>query len=173
VTKRTDYELLNGDSDDFTKLYNKYSEGIEAFLYLYKLVRSYSDVPDILQLVWIRVHGKRAMYDPQWAFSTWISQMALHVALNFYRDRNILNITTNASFLPYHVDPRETQDAAEVAEIRERVREAVAALPDKVREAIELVYFSNTRFAQETCHPGYKRGRRLLRKSLKGMRYEL
>jgi hypothetical protein len=51
MTEKTDYELLHGDSDDFTELYKRYSEGIRAFMFLYKLVRNPSDLDDILQLV--------------------------------------------------------------------------------------------------------------------------
>ncbi len=168
MTEKTDYELLNGDYYEFAELYSRYSTRISGFLFLYKLVRNNSDTDDILQLIWIRVYTNRDKYDSQWAFSTWVSRLAFRVALNFYRDQKILPLVTNSPNLERTIDHREVRDTLVVAETQKRVREAIENLPGNAKEAIEKVYFSDMRFATAQYHQGYKRGRRILKRTLAG-----
>ena len=173
MTEKTDYELLKGDSDDFTELYTRYSRSTESFLYIHKLVRNPSDYADILQLIWIRVYAIRDKYDPHWVFGTWISQVASSTALNFYRDQGrTLPVKTNQS-LDRVLDYRESGDLLVVQETVEKVRKEVAALPENAREAIEKVFFSSTYFSTGEYHQGYKRARRLLKFPLRPLYNEL
>jgi RNA polymerase sigma-70 factor (ECF subfamily) len=166
MDEKTNYELLHGDSDDFTELYNRYSNQIERFLYLYKLVRNPSDVDDILQLVWARVHANKDKYNQRWAFSTWLSRLSLRVALNFYRDQGNLSVVSNYN-LETLVDPHDVEDPLVIEEIQREVRSAVGKLPEAARLGIEAVFLEHTHRTRSAEHvSGWKRGKRLLRSSL-------
>jgi RNA polymerase sigma factor (sigma-70 family) len=173
MTEKTDYELLHGDSDDFTELYKRYSEGIRAFMFLYKLVRNPSDLDDILQLVWIRVRTCKSKYNPEWSFSTWLSKAALSATLNFYRDQSrTLPAVTNQEFDDV-LDHRQGRDPLVVEDIVKRVREEIEKLPEDARKAVEKVCYSNTRFAASQCPSDYKRARRLLKCPLRPLYNEI
>jgi len=173
VTERTDFELLHGSADDFAELYVRYSQGIRAYLYKHNLVDNHHDADDILQLVWMRVHSSKVRYNPEWAFSTWICRVVVHIASNYCRDKErILPANTNQN-LDGILDYRVYRDPLVVKEIVERIREAVSNLPENAREAIEKVYFSNMRFGTSEYHQGYKRGRRLLKGVLRKLNDEL
>lgn len=172
--EKSDYELLNGDSDDFGELYQRYCKGIEQSLWRYKLVGNRSDINDILQLVWSRVHQKRTMYNPKWKFSTWLTRLAFNVAVNFYRDQQRTALITNDnSHLDTFVDHREYRDPVITTETQESVREAVNNLPTNAREAIEAIYLRQTDTCKGRHSAGYKRGRRRLKASLQGLQREL
>lgn len=167
MTEKSDYELLNGDSDDFGELYQRYSSSVKRALYFYRVVRNRVDANDILQLLWLRVYQNRDKYNPKWVFGTWVTRLGIRVAFNFYRYEKP-TLTNNNEHLETIVDYREYRDYVEVAEIQGIVREAVSSLPENAREAIEAIYLRQTDLSRGQHAAGYRRGRRLLHKALEG-----
>ena len=173
MTEKSDYELLHGNSDEFGELHKKYHRGVQAFLRLNRLVRNPSDMPDVEQLVWLRVYEKRDKYDSYWGFSKWLLRLTLFVAFNYKRSQQILTLFTNHTGFVDIIDHRGVRDVLLLAEIQEVVRDAVANLSEDEREAIDLIYLQQAEKVQGPHRNGYRRGRKHLRSILRGFYHEI
>jgi len=167
MTRKSDHELLNGDSDDFGELYQKYHRGVKAFLHLQKLVRNPSNFEEVEQLIWLRVFEKRAYYDPEWEFHKWLLRLSLFVAFNYARHQMARSHLTNRTDLDNIMDYRDQTDVLLVAEIQETVRRAVDDLPENERVAITLIDLHQTEKVRGPHRWGRVRGRIRLQTTLR------
>ncbi len=132
-----------------------------------------AEAEDVAQETFLRVWRHAGNWRPGAAlFDTWLHT----VTLNLCRDRLRRRREITMDVLPEIADPAIPQDAAmdDAAQSR-RVAAAVAALPDRQREAIMLVHYqdlSNIAVAQalaisvDALESLLARGRRALRKRL-------
>lgn len=133
------------------------------------------EAEDIAQETFLRLWRHAGRWRPGAAhFDTWLHT----VTLNLCRDRLRRRRDTTMAVLPDIVDPAMPQDVAmdEAAQSR-RVAAAVAALPERQREAILLVHYQdmgNIAAAEvldvsvDALESLLARGRRSLRSSLNG-----
>jgi RNA polymerase sigma factor (sigma-70 family) len=173
MERKTDYELLNGSSEDFAELYTKYSTEFRRYLFFSKILWASADSHEVLQKTWIRIHEKRDQYNPDRApFRSWARRIILTEAYNYnrYIMKHPAFTNIDLSSIP---DPREDQDTLEVEEIVEEVRRAVSELPDNAKQAYQDLFFSNRPVKTAECHQGYKRGRRHLKVTLKRLHDEI
>jgi len=97
-------------------------------------------VEDIVQDVLLTLHRVRHTYDPHRSFKHWLAMIARRRSIDGLRRRLRLGRLETSDDIAYETfaDPRanrmqETRDAAE------GLRAAVAALPERQREALELL----------------------------------
>jgi RNA polymerase sigma factor (sigma-70 family) len=167
---KTDYELLHGGSEDFKALYDKYSPQLLNFIEAMQLVHCGFDKPEVMQLIWVRVLQKKALCDERYSFRNWLYQIAVRVALNFYRDER------SEMFGVYDNPKRRVPEPSETLiekELQEIVREAVAQLPPDERESVELTYLDQSEPTHGRLRSPFRRARKKLRKSLKGYANEI
>jgi RNA polymerase sigma-70 factor (ECF subfamily) len=107
----------------------------------------------------LRVYLKRASYVPSARFTTWLYQIASNLALNWLRDRRHDRLCQSLDTAPGDLDPPQIPDRAElidtllaeeqsVAARNVRIREAIAALPDRQRAAVLLQKYDGMDYAQ-------------------------
>ncbi|TYQ18074.1 UNVERIFIED_CONTAM: RNA polymerase sigma-70 factor (ECF subfamily) [Acetivibrio alkalicellulosi] len=73
-------EILDGKTESFNYLINKYYTKITAFIIKMNVTRE--DAQDIAQEVFVKVYNNLYKYNNNWKFSTWLFK----VAVNTYKD---------------------------------------------------------------------------------------
>ncbi len=161
----TDEELLAriraGEREWFGPLVRKYER--ELFGYLRRYVGDADLAADVFQNTFLAIFRKIAQYEPGRAARPWIYTIATHQAIDAMRRRARRRDTS--ALLPTGADDSPddpTQnlfvlleapgpspvDTAELGESRRQVREAVAALPDLLKQVVLLTYFQGLKYQE-------------------------
>lgn len=95
VTQKTDEQLipaiLNGCSDAFNELYNRYNKRL--LYYFYRMLGNNKDLAqDFLQEVFYKVIDKSHLINTERKFSTWIFSVAHNMCKNEYRSKEVRKI---------------------------------------------------------------------------------
>jgi RNA polymerase sigma-70 factor (ECF subfamily) len=165
LARCTDEELLSrlrgGEHDVFGHLVRRYER--ELFGYLRRYLGDDDLAADVFQNTFVAVFTKIAQYEPGRPGRPWLYAIATNQAIDALRrktrraERTIDPIaptsgegTDEGRSLFDLLAAREADpaDLAEGAETRRRVREAVAALPDLLRQVIILAYFQGMKYQE-------------------------
>lgn len=129
---------LAGDGDAFRELVERHYQMVLKVAY-----RALGSVPaaeDCAQDVFIKVHKKLRLYRADRPFVRWLHRVTANTVTDAIRRRRVdLSFDTLV-----HDPPSELADPAEAAAVRERrlaVRNAMATLPDRLRDALVLQVF--------------------------------
>jgi RNA polymerase sigma-70 factor (ECF subfamily) len=144
----SDVELMlgvkAGDDACFEALLARYRTPLVVFLY--RMVRDRAAAEDLAQEAFLRVFRARTGYAPGAKFTTWLFRIATNLALNWLRDgrRRAQELSLDSA----EEDDRPALDPPDGGATIEqqilereralRIREAVAALPEKQRAAVLL-----------------------------------
>ncbi len=133
---------------------------------------------DVLQEAFSRILGGQARHDGKSAFRTWLFGVVRIVALEYRRSWKRNEITTSSDGgnpgAGVSDSPNPDQET-ERAELSQRVQDALAILPRRQREVLELVFFRDHSLAEAakimgiregTVSTHYKRGKRRLKREL-------
>ena len=71
---------LSGDPDAFRALYEKYGE--KVFASAYRIVGEYHAAADLVQEVFVKIHGELRTFKFESKFSTWLFRVTVNHALN-------------------------------------------------------------------------------------------
>jgi len=133
-----------GDMEAFSSLVRRFQRPVAAIAYRY--LGNEAEAEDLAQEAFLRVYRSRERYEPTAKFSTWLHRIVVNLCLNAIRARKArpamsLNGMTTESGERRQVDLADPSAAAphdslERAELAERVRGAVDALPDNQRLAL-------------------------------------
>ncbi len=143
-----------GDHDAFAALVERHTAMLVSFMYRYVGCRITGE--DLAQDVFMRVFRAAPKYEPKARFKTWLLTIATNICLNRKRWEKH---RTHVSLGPIDDDGSrgggqidvgaEKPDASmEVEELREQVRAAIAALPEKQRVAILLRRYEQLSYAE-------------------------
>lgn len=144
----SDHELMRrcreGDMAAFEQLVRRW-EGPTGRI-LTRLAVPGVEVEDLCQEVFLRVLNARGRYRATGAFSTWLYRIALNVARSAARRRRWRwHSLNNYEPVCARAAPGERLERDELGR---RVRQALAALPGKLREALVLRHFGELTFAE-------------------------
>ena len=174
-TVKSDVELMlaaqAGDEEAFTALVRRHRSAIVNLAYRY--VKNRADADDLAQEVFLRVYRARKRYRPEAKFKTWLYRIAVNTSLNEIRNRRNRATYGAAAIQGAGADDaspaamvadeaqREPLERVEHDEMRDRVRAAVDALPERQRMAILLNKFHGLSYeelaeAMEMTIPGVK-----------------
>jgi RNA polymerase sigma-70 factor (ECF subfamily) len=178
--------LVSGDDLALNALMRRWSDRIVSFLY--RMTGRHDAAVDLAQETFVKLYQARARYRPRGGeFSTWLFAIASNLAKNHARWRSRhpeVSLDAPAddqiNSLP---EPRSTEaspDQAAVShETQERVRAAILALPDELREALLLFTHEQLGYAEIAhimgCSPKavetrIYRARQILKDRLKDLR---
>jgi RNA polymerase sigma-70 factor, ECF subfamily len=151
--------MSTGDTQALARLYERWSRPVHALVV--RLVRDPDDADDVVEDTFYQAWRQASRYQPaRGAVSTWIVTIARSRALDRLRSRRRLREEplTPVMVLDELTDGVNPDPAtgAEDAELRERVVEAIRALPPEQREVLELAYYgglSQTEIAERTGQP--------------------
>ena len=136
-----------GDRRAFDTLTHRYHR--QAVAVAYRLLGDSQDALDVAQEALFKAYtGLAGLEDPA-AFGGWLMRIVSNLALNLRRGRRVRRTTgldhvaagavaADPSARHNPPDPLDPARASESSEMAERLRDALAALPDKQREALVL-----------------------------------
>ena len=150
--------LRNGDRSVFGPLVKRYER--ELYGYLRRYVGDDDLAEDVFQNTFVQVFLKIRQYEPGRAARPWLYAIATNQAIDALRRRTRRTADRPAETISAPDEDGEARpllellpapgdlppDSAERGEERERVREAVARLPDLLRQAVILVYFQGLKY---------------------------
>lgn len=133
--------IRNGDTDAFETLVARHQRSV--FNLACRFLHDEGEAEDIAQEAFVRVYKAAPSYSPEAKFTTWLYTIVRNLCFNVIRKRQ------GADLVPIEDEtipelPSRTDDPLEVLEkkqINEKVREAVAALPENLRMAVILQKF--------------------------------
>ena len=167
--------FIDGDEFVFSELVKRHKDKVRNIIYL--TLTSSDSVDDIAQDVFITVYRNLKNFRFESQFTTWLYRITINKCKDHLRKKNIRKI-----FLPLQEDELVFESIDEDSDIKQIVRNAVAALPDKLRIPIvlkDLEGFSYQEIAESMqCEIGTVksrifRGREALKKILKPLEKEL
>lgn len=129
-----------GDAEAFTALYDQYKNLVYKTAYL--MCHDAHEAEDSLQEVFMLVYKALPNFDPaKGAFTTWLYRITMNYCLNqrrkFRPNQESLDDTSDIAAEPAS-SPLET----------EAVRQAIAALSDKLRAVVILRYYGDLPYAE-------------------------
>jgi RNA polymerase sigma-70 factor (ECF subfamily) len=139
-------QLLAGDTDAFVALCDRHRDRVWRIA---ASVVTAVEADDLAQEAILRAFGARRTYSGEAPFAAWLCRIALNVARDYRRSAWRRRVCL-VSELPA---PEEAVDEAphgiaERRELQRRVRQAVAALPERQRTPIWLHYFEGFSLAE-------------------------
>jgi RNA polymerase sigma-70 factor (ECF subfamily) len=146
-------QLSLKDQDCFYCLMKRYE--IKLLRYIKRLAKvSQEEAEDIIQEVFIKVYRNLNGFNRKLKFSSWIYRIAHNEIINQYRKTKLrssvrpLNIEDEANLIDSINDTIEIDEAYENLENAEKVREALAELPNKYREILVLRYLEDKSYGE-------------------------
>lgn len=147
---------LNGDMDAFAELYRRYNHAVQGYLYR-RMHEGHAALEDIAQDAWADALTAIGQYcdDPGGrAFGQWICGRAGRALRRsrwtYWEDKTATDHATGElirelrdELMPWAADP---SGSGRPAEVTEELREAIANLRPRDRQAIELHYFDGLTF---------------------------
>ncbi|MFQ5843692.1 MAG: sigma-70 family RNA polymerase sigma factor [Planctomycetota bacterium] len=137
----TDDRLLvertrGGDREAFRLLVERYQRRV--FALLYGILRDAHEVEDVAQEVFLKVYTRIHAFDGQSRFYTWLYRVAVNQAKDHLKKlRRRPAVALDESEPPPDTAAGPPQ-RAQVAELRRRVRSAIAGLPERYRTVLAL-----------------------------------
>ena len=131
-----------GDADAFDALFDRYDGPVYRFASA--MLSDGAGAEEVLQETFLSVSRAAQRYEPRGAFRTWLMRIVRNRCLNRLESERVRRRVIRQGGLrvidPPSPGPSPT-DRAEMNEQMRRVRDAVAALPDRQREALALYAF--------------------------------
>jgi len=110
-----------------------------AFRVALSVLRRRADAEDVAQEAFLRAHRSFASIRDRERFRSWLVRTAFRIALDRIRGEKRRARREDAVAMQVHVQEDSAEDQAARGELRARVAEAVAALPEKLRLVTVLV----------------------------------
>lgn len=137
-------KVQQGDKKAFDVLVKKYQHRIMALISRY--VNHPGDVADVAQETFIKAYRALPKFRGDSAFYTWLYRIAVNTAKNYLvsRGRKPPSFDVDAQEAEYYNEGNGFKDIASperlmlTEEIKETVMQAIAALPDDLKQAITL-----------------------------------
>ncbi|MBQ0052549.1 MAG: sigma-70 family RNA polymerase sigma factor [Treponema sp.] len=177
ITERRDSSLikttLEGDEKSFARLISFYKKRITALGMSF--FKNAEDTEDFIQEVFIKVYTNLKNFRGESSFSTWITTIAYHTAINSQkRKQEYLPLIDQESITDKDYSP-EKKEIRKITE--EAIREAVKELPEQYAMCIELYFFYDNSHAEiskitglpvNTIKSHIFRAKKILKEKLRG-----
>ncbi len=163
----------SADSAAVEELVARLSPALYRFLAGPEMARS--DVEDLLQECWIRIHRSRQTYRPSEPLLPWIFAIARHSKLDGFRKKRRLGVrevlVADVADIPCSAAPPEARETVDIGHM-------VESLPREQREVVLMLKVSGMSLAEvaratastpgavkQKAHRAYKKLRELLKES--------
>jgi RNA polymerase sigma-70 factor (ECF subfamily) len=147
--------IVLGDEEALRELYELLAP--RAYGIALKVLKDAAEAEEVMQDSFIEIWRSATRYDPRRAaVERWVSTMVRTRAIDRLRKRQSRDrMMSAAAVMPSSSRPTP-EDQFAVAQIGDRVRAALALLPDEQRHALELAYFeglSQSEISERTGTP--------------------
>ena len=120
-----------GDERGFAGLVRLHQR--RAYIVARSIVLTHEDAEDAVQEGFLRAYQALDRFDPAQTFGAWLNRIVANAALDLARRRKVRNADELSESIP-----TAFRDPAEGGELRERLEDALAKLPDRARAVIVL-----------------------------------
>lgn len=127
-----------GEREAFDRLVERYQRDVYRLCYRY--VNNHQDANDMAQDVFLKAYRAIGRFRGDSSFSTWLYRIAVNTCLNFRAARRLPQDELPADLADGGASAAERMHEAERAE---RVRDAVARLPEKQRATLILKIYQD------------------------------
>src|SRR5262245_50986591 len=140
-----------GDIDAVQELFNEHRTRIYRVCLLY--TDSSDDAKDVLQETFLRAYKSVGRFRGDSSFTTWLTRIAINICLNLKRDRRSSESLEEDRVETAQVSvPRQQEgdpeQALNVRELRDRIRQLVDTLPPRERMAFVLKHFEELKIRE-------------------------
>ena len=122
---------LEGDSRGFAGLVRMHQR--RSYSVARAIVLTHEDAEDAVQEGFLRAYQALATFDPGKPFGAWLNRIIANAALDLARRKKVRNVEELSDAMP-----SPFRDPAEDAELRARLQDALAKLPERSRAVIVL-----------------------------------
>jgi RNA polymerase sigma-70 factor, ECF subfamily len=136
--------VADGDSAALALLFDRHKSRLFAFLY--HLMGDRAAAEDLLGETFLRVYQARTRYRHGSGFTPWLFAIARNLALGELRHRGVVSRAQQR--LIEEAPEDETAQAMEREEVGERVRAALATLPEEQRSALVLKEYQQLEYRE-------------------------
>ncbi len=141
MTEPGDDELMarsaGGDGEAFRLLVLRWERPLYAFLH--RMTGSREDAQDLGQETFLRLHRQAERYRAEGRFKSWLFRIAGNLARSRARRRKILTwVGLDGAAQDVPIEHEAVDERLEREDRKRVVREALAGLPDRQREAVIL-----------------------------------
>jgi len=131
---------LAGDQDAWQQIVRQYWR--KVFNVAYRFVGRHDEAEDLTQEIFLKISRALHTFDRRANFQTWIVSVSRNLCIDHYRSlrrerETIARDITSDDVTPVARD-RDPLSRLELSELRERIRTALAALPEPLRVAVEM-----------------------------------
>ena len=149
--------ILNGETNAFSVIYDRYREHIYNKFVSY--LRVEADAEDATMLALTKVYENISKYEEKYTFNAWVTRLAHNVLIDYYRKNNLHegdlvsidkvaandNIKSDSAPVFYQLPDSGLNPEQKAIKYERDVKllNAVNSLKDKYREALTLVYFDD------------------------------
>lgn len=132
----------------FEKLLSKYQKSV--YYMLLKMVNNADDADDLTQEAFAKAFNSLHKFDSRYAFSTWLFRIATNNAIDYIRKKRVQTVSIDTSYendegdsMTFDIkDSDLNPDELMLKKQRkEYLKKAVARLPAKYKQLVELRYF--------------------------------
>lgn len=134
---------LTGDPDAFRLLYEKYGE--KVFASAYRIVGEYHAAADLVQEVFVKIHGELRSFKFESKFSTWLFRVTVNHALNRASEGSRHARIHEKIVRDGRGDPGGTMEGRP---IDDEVHRALQQLSPKLRTVISLRYLEGLSYEE-------------------------
>ncbi len=146
-----------------TRLVNKYHGPL--FQFMLERLRMETETEDLLQEVFTKVFNNLASYNPRYAFSTWLYNIANHSCIDFLRKQG-KNSGTEKALVSAYISPESSRMEQEIlneepraSEQRQlRAEDMLALLPERYQQVFEMRYIEKLKYREIAAKTGIPMG---------------
>lgn len=137
-------QLLSGTDEGFSRFYQRFAPGLYSIAF--RILGEQKDAEDVLQEAFVQMWRKTDTYDStRSSLFTWAVMITRNKAIDRIRTRQsrqrTIDAATNELSEPTQNGDATADAAITSSEARQRVRGAMATLPESQRDAIDLAFF--------------------------------
>lgn len=149
--------MIAGDESALAALYERYSSML--FAMLMRILRDHQAAEEILQDIFLQLWRGAGRFDAsRGSLPAWLMVIARNRAISRLRSRGHQETPEDVEAFPMNAvpSPVNLEDDAQRALLMEKLKRAMATLPQEQREAVELAYFegmTQTEIAARTSSP--------------------
>jgi RNA polymerase sigma-70 factor (ECF subfamily) len=133
--------VKNGDDAAFEELVTRHSQTV--YKLAYRFLFDSQEAEDITQEVFLRVYRAAGTYTPKAKFSTWLYTITKNICFNELRKKKSVTVFSIEDEMLPELPSLDASPVAklEEAEVRQRVLDAVKALPVNLKIAVLLLKY--------------------------------
>ncbi len=136
-------KALRSDTRVLGEIIERYETKLSRYIQR-KSNASSEDRKDILQNIFIKIYKNINDFDPDLSFSSWAYRIARNEMVDWYRRekrRPHLSLEGDEGVMQTLASELGADIAAQKAELRQAIEEAVQTLPEKYQDIVELRFF--------------------------------